>query len=90
VRLYDRLFNNPDPEASGDLIADLNPNSLQILTNSMLEPSLKDARPGDRFQFERVGYFCVDIDSKPGALVFNRTVELRDSWARIEQADKNK
>ena len=63
VRLYDRLFINPDPEASGDFIADLNPNSLQILTDCMVEPSLADAQPGDKFQFERVGYFCVDIDS---------------------------
>lgn len=85
VRLYDRLFNNPDPEASGDFIADINPDSLKILTGCLLEPSLKDAQPGDTFQFERVGYFCVDVDSAPGALVFNRTVELRDSWAKIEK-----
>jgi glutaminyl-tRNA synthetase len=85
VRLYDRLFNNPDPEASGDFIADLNPNSLEIRTDCLVEPSLKDAQPGDRFQFERVGYFCADPESAPGALVFNRTVELRDTWAKIEE-----
>ncbi len=90
VRLYDRLFINADPEASGDMVADLNPDSLKILTNSLVEPSLKDAVAGDRFQFERQGYFCVDTDSKPGALVFNRTVELRDVWAKIEQSGKQK
>lgn len=88
VRLYDRLFNNPDPEASGDFIADINPDSLQVLTNCIVEPSLKDAQPGDRFQFERVGYFCVDEDSKPDKLVFNRTVSLRDTWAKIKKANK--
>ena len=85
VRLYDRLFNNPDPEASGDFIADLNPDSLQVLTNCVVEPSLKDAQPGDKFQFERVGYFCVDIDSTPDKLILNRTVGLRDTWAKIEE-----
>lgn len=85
VMLYDRLFNNPDPESSGDFIADLNPNSLQTLENCLLEPSLRDAQPGDTFQFERLGYFCVDIESKPGSLIFNRTVTLKDEWARIEK-----
>ena len=85
VRNYDRLFNNPDPEASGDFIADLNPNSLQILTNCLVEPSLKDAQPGDKFQFERLGYFCVDPRSTPDKLVFNRTVGLRDTWAKIKE-----
>jgi glutaminyl-tRNA synthetase len=88
VRNYDRLFNNPDPEASGDFTADINPNSLEVLTGCLMEPSLKDAKPGDTFQFERLGYYCVDWDSRPGALVFNRTVELRDSWAKIEQTAK--
>jgi glutaminyl-tRNA synthetase len=88
VRNYDRLFNNPDPEASGDFTADLNPNSLEILPDCLLEPSLKDARPGDTFQFERLGYYCIDWESRPGALVFNRTVELRDTWAKIEQTGK--
>jgi glutaminyl-tRNA synthetase len=87
VRLYDRLFNNPDPEASGDFIADINPDSRQVLTNCFVEPSLKDAQPGDKFQFERVGYFCVDTQSQPDRLVFNRTVSLRDTWARIKGTD---
>jgi glutaminyl-tRNA synthetase len=90
VRLYDRLFNNPDPEASGDFIADINPDSLQILTNCIVEPSLKDAQPGDRFQFERLGYFCVDNQSSPDKLVFNRTVSLRDTWAKIKQTSGKK
>lgn len=85
VRLYDRLFVNPDPEASGDFIADLNPDSRQILANCIVEPSLKSAQPGDKFQFERVGYFCVDPDSTPEKLVFNRTVGLRDTWAKIKE-----
>lgn len=84
VRMYDRLFNNPDPEASGDFIQDLNPNSLSVLPNCWLEPSLADAQPGDKFQFERLGYFCVDLESTPGKLVFNRTVGLKDEWAKIE------
>ena len=87
VRLYDRLFVNPDPEASGDFIADLNPDSRQILANCMVEPSLKNAQPGDKFQFERVGYFCVDPDSTPEMLVFNRTVGLRDTWAKIKEVN---
>jgi glutaminyl-tRNA synthetase len=85
VRIYDRLFNNPDPEASGDFIADLNPDSLKVLTGCKLEPSLRDAQPGDTVQFERLGYFCADIESTPGSLVFNRTVSLKDEWARIEK-----
>jgi glutaminyl-tRNA synthetase len=84
VRLYDRLFVNPDPEASGDFIAGLNPDSRQILINCIAEPSLKDAQPGDKFQFERIGYFCVDQDSAPGKLIINRTVGLRDTWAKIK------
>jgi glutaminyl-tRNA synthetase len=84
MRLYDRLFVNPDPEASGDFIADLNPDSRLILTNCIVEPSLKNALSGEKFQFERVGYFCVDQDSTPDKLVFNRTVGLRDTWAKIK------
>jgi len=84
VRIYDRLFNNPDPETSGDFIADLNPNSL-IIKNALLEPSLRDAQSGDRFQFERLGYFCADWNSKPEKLLFNRTVSLKDEWAKIEK-----
>ena len=90
VRLYDNLFIKEDPEQEEegkDFTASINPNSLQILRPCYLEPFLKDAKPGDRFQLERLGYFCVDIvDSKPDALVLNRTVTLRDTWARIEKA----
>jgi glutaminyl-tRNA synthetase len=85
VHLYDRLFNNPDPEASGDFVADLNPNSLKILPECRLEPDLQTAAPGDKFQFERLGYFCVDWDSTSSKLIFNRTVTLRDEWAKIQQ-----
>jgi glutaminyl-tRNA synthetase len=90
VRLYDNLFIKEDPEQEEegkDFTAYINPNSLQILKPCYLEPFLKDARPGERFQLERLGYFCTDIiDSKPDALVLNRTVTLRDTWARIEKA----
>ena len=91
VRLYDRLFVKEDPnqvEESGDFLANLNPDSLQVLKGCKVEPMLGIAPPGARFQFERVGYFCVDLkDSKPGAPVFNRTVTLRDTWAKIEQRE---
>jgi len=83
VRLYDQLFAVPEPGAGGrDFLADLNPDSLQVLTHCFLEPSLATAAPGDRFQFEREGYFVADPDSRPGQLVFNRTVTLRDTWAK--------
>jgi glutaminyl-tRNA synthetase len=85
VRLYDRLFINENPGAIDDYRAVLNPRSLELLTNCRLEPSAAGAPPGTRYQFERLGYFCVDPDSKPGRLVFNRTVTLKDTWARIEQ-----
>jgi glutaminyl-tRNA synthetase len=88
VRLYDRLFRVEDPErvAEGQTFLDhLNPESLEVLRGCPAEPSLKIAAPGDRFQFERLGYFCVDPDSAPNALVFNRTVSLRDAWAKIVQ-----
>lgn len=87
VRLYEQLFNNPDPESSGDFLADINPDSKQILTNCIVEPSLKDAKTGEKFQFERVGYFCVDTDSTTQKLIFNRTVSLRDTWAKITKAN---
>ncbi|MFQ5428744.1 MAG: glutamine--tRNA ligase/YqeY domain fusion protein [Phycisphaerae bacterium] len=86
VRLYDRLFTDPDPDNPNhkeDYKAFLNPDSLEVLTDCKLEPGLRDARPGDRFQFERLGYFCVDPDSTGDRLVFNRTVSLRDSWAKM-------
>ncbi len=90
VRLYDRLFTveNPgDVPEGGDYRDFLNPDSLEVLTGCKLEPGLADAKPGDRFQFERMGYFCVDAqDSKPGKPVFNRTVTLKDTWAKIQKA----
>jgi glutaminyl-tRNA synthetase len=85
VRLYDRLFNAERPGETGDYRADLNPRSLEVLTGCWLEPGVADATPGTRYQFERLGYFCVDPDSAGGRLVFNRTVALKDTWARIEQ-----
>ena len=85
VRLYDNLFTDTDPAGSDEDFVDLiNPESLEV-TSAMAEPALADAEPGDRFQFERLGYFCADPDSRPGAPVFNRTTTLRDSWARISQ-----
>ncbi|MBE0569959.1 MAG: glutamine--tRNA ligase/YqeY domain fusion protein [Ignavibacteriaceae bacterium] len=91
VRLYDRLFSVEDPEGEEgkDFTEFLNPNSLEILNNCKLEPSLKSALSGEKFQFERIGYFCVDTKySKENSPVFNRIVTLRDSWAKIEQAGK--
>jgi glutaminyl-tRNA synthetase len=94
VRLYDHLFTRPNPsdEKDGpDFKTYLNPNSLQTLTSCRVEPSLADAQPGSRYQFERQGYFCVDTkDSSAEKLVFNRTVTLRDRWARIEKAQQEK
>jgi glutaminyl-tRNA synthetase len=91
VRLYDRLFlkENPDDVEEGKSFLDnINPNSLQVLTQCKLEPMLGAAKPGERFQFERMGYFCADIkDSKPGTPIFNRVVTLKDTWAKIEQKD---
>jgi glutaminyl-tRNA synthetase len=86
VRLYDRLFSVEDPERAVDgktFLDFINPASLETLTGCRVEPSLASARPGERVQFERLGYFCVDSDARPGAVVFNRTVSLRDNWARI-------
>src|SRR5262249_43422375 len=93
VRLYDHLFLKPDPDdvpEGQDYRANLNPKSLEVLTNCKLEPSLSAAKVGDRFQFERLGYFCVDRDSAPGKVVFNRAVTLRDTWAKIEQSQQQK
>ncbi len=84
IRLYDRLFRSENPETTGDPVADLNPDSLVKLT-AKVEPTLAEASAGKRFQFERQGYFTVDIDSRPGALVFNCTVTLRDTWAKIQR-----
>ena len=97
IRIYDKLFNKPnpsdlsdlpeDPDGNpiGDVLDNLNPNSLQVLTTAKLEPSLAQATPGEHFQFERVGYFCVDKDSTESKKVFNRTLPLKDSWAKIEK-----
>jgi glutaminyl-tRNA synthetase len=85
VRLYDRLFNRENPDEGEDFTAYLNPGSLEVLADCRTEPSLGEAQPGDRFQFERNGYFCADADSTPGRSVFNRTVSLKDTWAKIEQ-----
>jgi glutaminyl-tRNA synthetase len=82
IRLYNPLFNVPDPDAGGDLFADLNPFSLEILAQSQVEPALAGAGQGEAIQFERQGYFCADLDSTPKHLIFNRTVGLRDSWAK--------
>jgi len=82
VRLYDHLFTRPDPGAEGDLLDDLNPRSEEVLTGCKLEPSLGGLAPGTRLQFERLGYFCVDPAAAPGRPVFNRTVTLRDTWAK--------
>ncbi len=89
VRLYDHLFTVEDPGAAEDWESCLNPNSLEVLTSAMVEPSLRDAKPEDRFQFERLGYFCVDPDTTAGRLVFNRTVTLRDTWAKIQQKSQD-
>ena len=88
VRLYDKLFTKPDPgqvEEGQDFTANLNPNSLEIVSHAKLEPSLATAAVGSRYQFERLGYFCLDPDSAPGKPVFNRTVALKDTWAKIER-----
>jgi glutaminyl-tRNA synthetase len=92
VRLYDRLFSveNPlDVEEGEDFTASLNPNSLEVLTSCRVEPSLAEAASGSRYQFERQGYFCVDPDSTDERPVFNRTVSLRDTWAKIEEKQGN-
>ena len=90
VRLYDRLFNHPNPanvKGGDDFKVFINPNSLEIKKNCYIEPSLKDANPEDRFQFERIGYFCVDrYETKPNHLIFNRTATLRDTWAKIQRS----
>jgi glutaminyl-tRNA synthetase len=82
VRLFDRLFNVEEPgKRTGNQLDDLNPNSLERI-EAMLDPAVANAAPGSTFQFERLGYFCVDPDSRPGALVLNRTVTLKDAWAK--------
>ena len=85
MRLYEHLFTSERPDEEADFLSTLNPDSLEVVANAKVEPSLADARPGERFQFERLGYFAVDPDSEPGAPVFNRTVSLRDTWAKVNK-----
>jgi glutaminyl-tRNA synthetase len=92
VRLYDHLFTKEDPEElppNSDWLANINPKSLERLTSCRVEPSLASAKAGERYQFERLGYFCVDSeDSSANALVFNRAATLRDTWAKVAAASK--
>ncbi len=81
VRLYDRLFTVPEPDADGDFKQHLNPHSLEVVT-AKCEPAMREARPEARYQFERLGYFCLDRDSSAERLVLNRTITLKDQWAR--------
>ena len=88
VRIYENLFtkeNLADIEEGEDVLDYLNPNSLEVIAKAKLEPSLAKAAAGSRYQFERLGYFCADPDAKPGAPVFNRTVALKDTWAKVEK-----
>ena len=91
VRLYDHLFTKPDPDdvpEGTDWKTNVNPDSLEVIREALLEPSASGAAVGSRYQFERRGYFCVDRDSAPGKLVFNRTVTLKDAWAKIQKKSK--
>jgi glutaminyl-tRNA synthetase len=83
VRLYDRLFTRPDPGADGDLFADIDPDSETVLGEALVEPALAELPVGETVQFERLGYFCPDRDSAPSRLVFNRTLGLKDTWAKL-------
>jgi glutaminyl-tRNA synthetase len=85
VRLYDRLFNEEDPEQDGNFLEHLNPNSLEVIEHAKLEPSVRGAEPLTRYQFERLGYFCVDRDSSSESPVFNRTATLKDTWAKVKE-----
>jgi glutaminyl-tRNA synthetase len=87
VRLYDRLFNVEDPGGPSWLDY-INKKSLEVITNCKAEPGLKNTSPGNKYQFERIGYFCIDIDSTPAKPIFNRTVQLKDTWAKIEKLEK--
>ena len=85
MRLYDRLFTIPDPGSDDDFRIHLNPDSQRVLPAAQLEAALADAAPGASFQFERLGYFCADLrEHAPGRPVFNRTVTLRDTWAKVQ------
>lgn len=87
VRLYDRLFRVEDPSSEeGDFKDYINPDSLHVIPGALAEPSLKQAKPGDKYQFLRKGYFCADRNSEPGKPVFNRTVTLKDTWAKVSKA----
>ncbi len=88
VRLYEQMFTAEQPDEGEGIEQVINPKSLEVLADCMLEPSLADSKPGEKFQFERNGYFCADLDSRPGKPVFNRTVTLRDTWAKIEKDAK--
>jgi len=91
VRLYQTLFTKEDPNDTKDgedFTVNLNPQSLEVRNSAKLEPSLKNAPAGSRYQFERLGYFCVDLDSTPGKPVFNRTVALKDTWAKVEKKNQ--
>jgi glutaminyl-tRNA synthetase len=91
VRLYETLFAKENPsevEEGQEFTANLNPNSLEVVSGCKVEPGLQDATPGSRYQFERLGYFCVDPASATGKLAFNRTIGLRDTWSKIERRDK--
>jgi glutaminyl-tRNA synthetase len=93
VRMYDKLFTKEDPnqvEEGQEFTANLNPNSLEVITQAKLEPSLANVPIESRYQFERLGYFCVDLDSKAGRPVFNRTVALKDTWAKVEKKIEKK
>ncbi len=93
VRIYENLFLKENPstmEEGHDVLDNLNPNSLEVIADAKLEPSLANAAPGSRYQFERLGYFCVDLDSKPGKRVFNRTIALKDTWAKLEKKQGGK
>jgi glutaminyl-tRNA synthetase len=93
VRIYETLFSKEDPskvEEGKDVLDNLNPNSLEVVNHAQVEPSLANAARGSRYQFERLGYFCVDPDSKPGKPVFNRTVALKDTWAKVEKKQTSK
>jgi glutaminyl-tRNA synthetase len=90
VRLYNPLFVRPDPGGDGDVFADLNPHSLEVLTDCRLEPALAKVESGEPIQFERQGYFCLDAASRSDYLVFNRTVGLRDTWAKMQVSGGDK
>jgi glutaminyl-tRNA synthetase len=88
VRLYDHMFSRPDPGADGDLFADLNPDSEKVLTGCLVEPCLAEVPCGETVQFERLGYFSPDPDSTPEHAVFNRTLTLKDTWAKLQAQGK--